>query len=153
MWHAYSYFFVCFSGSSSNFECKEEGFFADPQDCTKFYRCVDNGESSKLTKYEFECGPGTAFSEETKTCVHPADTGNPDCAAKYNEVDSNSQNENQNWNQNESQNQNNNENQPPPPPPTQTTSTTSATTTTTASSSSQGTKCTQGNLHIGLIGD
>jgi hypothetical protein len=40
-------------------ECLSEGFYADPQDCAKFYRCVDFQKDGKnFTKFEFDCEPG-----------------------------------------------------------------------------------------------
>lgn len=48
--------------------CSEEGFFADPKNCRKFYRCVDEG--SKYTKYEFQCGSGTGWDLRLQTCNH-----------------------------------------------------------------------------------
>ncbi|WP_422595448.1 chitin binding peritrophin-A domain-containing protein [Anabaena catenula] len=50
-------------------ECIAEGFFPDPQDCTKFFRCVDFGNES-LTKFDFDCGPGTVFDDRYDTCNH-----------------------------------------------------------------------------------
>ncbi|MBD2518571.1 chitin binding domain-containing protein [Nostoc sp. FACHB-973] len=51
-------------------ECVAEGFFVNPNDCKKFYRCVDFGDG-KFTKFDFDCGPGTIFDEELSTCNHP----------------------------------------------------------------------------------
>lgn len=53
------------------FECKEEGFFVNPDDCSLFYRCVDY--DGTLTKFDFQCGPGTLFDESLGTCVSPWD--------------------------------------------------------------------------------
>lgn len=47
--------------------CREEGFIGDDKDCHKFYRCVDNGKGG-LTRYEFSCAEGTAWSTELTTC-------------------------------------------------------------------------------------
>ncbi|GGR01118.1 chitin binding peritrophin-A domain-containing protein [Streptomyces pilosus] len=52
--------------------CTEEGFFADPDDQSKFYRCVNmNGDGEELTRFDFQCGPGTLFHPELVACVHP----------------------------------------------------------------------------------
>jgi hypothetical protein len=59
------------------FECKEEGFFVNPDDCSLFYRCVDN--DGMLTKFDFQCGPGTLFDESLGTCVSPWDESDPRC--------------------------------------------------------------------------
>ncbi|MFD5031581.1 chitin binding peritrophin-A domain-containing protein [Streptomyces sp. NPDC058220] len=49
--------------------CTQEGFFPDPTDQSKFYRCVDFDGS--FTRFDFKCGPGTLFHPELVTCVHP----------------------------------------------------------------------------------
>ena len=52
-----------------SFRCTSEGYFADPNDCTKFYRCVPNpGSPNYFDQYSFECPPGTAFDDRIKTC-------------------------------------------------------------------------------------
>ncbi|MER5838772.1 chitin binding peritrophin-A domain-containing protein [Streptomyces prasinus] len=52
--------------------CTEEGFFPDPDDQSKFYRCVDlNNDGKELTRFDFQCGPGTLFHPELVACVHP----------------------------------------------------------------------------------
>ncbi|MGA5437274.1 chitin binding peritrophin-A domain-containing protein [Streptomyces cellulosae] len=52
--------------------CTEEGFLPDPDDQSKFYRCVDmNGDGKELTRFDFQCGPGTLFHPELVACVHP----------------------------------------------------------------------------------
>lgn len=78
------------------FECTEDGYFADPKDCTKFYRCV-SGESKKPTKFEFTCGPGTVFSKITDNCVYASDSGRPECAeTSQNEISSSNEMNSQN---------------------------------------------------------
>ncbi|XP_028173842.1 uncharacterized protein LOC114362587 [Ostrinia furnacalis] len=59
-------------------KCEQEGFFGNSQDCTKFYRCVDNGNGG-LTKYDFTCGEGTIWDQDLTTCNHPQDVANPSC--------------------------------------------------------------------------
>lgn len=51
--------------------CRQEGFIGDDKDCHKFYRCVDNGKGG-LTRYEFTCAEGTAWSQELTTCDYEA---------------------------------------------------------------------------------
>ncbi|MFF9496347.1 chitin binding peritrophin-A domain-containing protein [Streptomyces flaveolus] len=52
--------------------CTAEGFFPDPDDQSKFYRCVDmNGDGKELARFDFQCGPGTLFHPELVACVHP----------------------------------------------------------------------------------
>lgn len=65
--------------TGSKFKCPSEGYQADPNDCTRFYRCVPT-ESGRLQPYDFTCGPGTVYSSETENCVHPRDSSRPECA-------------------------------------------------------------------------
>lgn len=65
---------------ASKFKCPSEGYQEDPNDCTKFYRCVQT-ESGRLQAYDFTCGPGTVYSKETENCVHPRDSSRPECAS------------------------------------------------------------------------
>lgn len=58
--------------------CRQEGFIGDDKDCKKFYRCVDNGKGG-LTRYEFTCAEGTAWSQELTTCDYEA---NVNCGSK-----------------------------------------------------------------------
>ncbi|MDF9813059.1 chitin binding peritrophin-A domain-containing protein [Streptomyces sp. SPB162] len=49
--------------------CTEEGFFPNPDDQSKFHRCVDfDGD---FTRFDFQCGPGTLYHPELIACVHP----------------------------------------------------------------------------------
>ncbi|CAG5050536.1 unnamed protein product [Parnassius apollo] len=52
-----------------NFKCSESGFVRDPNDCRKFYRCIENGRGS-YTKYEFSCGEGTVWDKNIESCNH-----------------------------------------------------------------------------------
>lgn len=63
-------------------ECTKEGFFPDPTDCRKFYRCVEG--QSGYRKYEFQCGPGTAWDQSIQTCNH---IGQVPCSTDSNEID------------------------------------------------------------------
>lgn len=45
-------------------ECSSAGFFANPNDCKKFYRCVDNGTGSYMV-YNFDCAPGTVWDQQS----------------------------------------------------------------------------------------
>ncbi|XP_013142956.1 PREDICTED: mucin-22-like [Papilio polytes] len=52
-----------------NNACTESGFMGDPQNCRKFYRCVENGRGSFI-KHEFQCGEGTAWDKNIESCNH-----------------------------------------------------------------------------------
>lgn len=39
------------------------------KNCSKFYRCVSNGNNGFI-KYEFQCGPGTVWDQEIQGCNH-----------------------------------------------------------------------------------
>lgn len=55
------------STTSSNDACNSTSYSPNTQDCTKFYRCVDNQDGT-FTKYEFDCAPGTAWNDGLQTC-------------------------------------------------------------------------------------
>ncbi|KFM79162.1 putative chitinase 3, partial [Stegodyphus mimosarum] len=59
-------------GSSENIECTEEGFFRHPEDCSKFYRCVDfAGTGESFVRYDFDCPEGLVFDEVNSVCNWP----------------------------------------------------------------------------------
>ncbi|XP_015913629.2 mucin-22 [Parasteatoda tepidariorum] len=65
-------------GGSSDGECTEAGFFRNPEDCNKFYRCVDfNGDGQEFVKYDFTCPEGLVFDETNSVCNWPEDS--PPC--------------------------------------------------------------------------
>ncbi|KAK9308858.1 hypothetical protein QLX08_001275 [Tetragonisca angustula] len=49
--------------------CVRDGFFPDPEDCSKFYRCVVVGPI--LVKHEFSCPLGTFWDNQKITCNFP----------------------------------------------------------------------------------
>ncbi|XP_045497091.1 mucin-22-like [Colias croceus] len=52
-----------------NFTCSEAGFYPNPNDCKKFYRCVDwNNDGSSFSIFHFECGEGTLWDPTLNTC-------------------------------------------------------------------------------------
>ena len=52
--------------------CTQVGFFRNPNDCAKFYRCVDLWQNGReLTIYHFDCPPGTVFDETVSVCNWP----------------------------------------------------------------------------------
>lgn len=70
------------------FHCNSEGFRADPNDCSIFYRCVnsngadgdsENSLRSKYTAFKFQCGPATIFDTDTNVCVSPQDSSRTEC--------------------------------------------------------------------------
>merc|ERR1711953_991659 len=52
-------------------ECRKNGFFRHPEDCTRFYRCVDLTGRGYFQKYTFSCPVGTVFDENVSVCNHP----------------------------------------------------------------------------------
>lgn len=40
------------------YPCQSEGFFVDPNDCSKFVRCVDTWQTGKFQVYNFDCPDG-----------------------------------------------------------------------------------------------
>lgn len=44
--------------TQSNFQCRSEGFFVDPNDCSKFVRCVDTWQTGRFQVYTFDCPDG-----------------------------------------------------------------------------------------------
>ena len=53
--------------------CEEDGFFRNPNDCHKFYRCHE--VKGQFVKTLFNCNPSNAvFDEQFRVCVPPEDT-------------------------------------------------------------------------------
>merc|ERR1711936_1076835 len=52
-------------------ECTSNGFFRHPDDCTRFYRCVDLTGRGYFQTYTFSCPVGTVFDENVSVCNHP----------------------------------------------------------------------------------
>lgn len=59
-----------FIPGKSSLPCPEEDFFVNPNDCSSFYRCVNQGSES-LTAFEFSCPAGLVFDEELRVCNWP----------------------------------------------------------------------------------
>ncbi|XP_063981086.1 uncharacterized protein LOC135164555 [Diachasmimorpha longicaudata] len=77
----------------SGFECIEEDYQPDPRSCSIYYRCVNWGNGSPLTKFKFECGPGTVFSHaKGDICVHPRESERSECSELANDLASVSDN-------------------------------------------------------------
>lgn len=66
--------------------CDQEGFFPNPQNCTKFYRCVP-GFNGSLSRHDFNCPPATAWDTRLETCNHinqvPECSGSPPPASNF----------------------------------------------------------------------
>lgn len=68
-----------------HFQCDSDGFHADHNDCSIFFRCIDWGESSenslqpRYTSFKFQCGDGTVFDIESSNCVHVEETSRLEC--------------------------------------------------------------------------
>lgn len=58
------------TSTSGQYQCNDEGFYGDQNDCNKFYRCVAglNG----LEAVSFNCPPGLVWDEKATTCNWPA---------------------------------------------------------------------------------
>ena len=52
-------------------DCTSAGFFRDPSDCTRFYRCTDPWGAGNYQKFPFECPAGTVFDEAVSVCNWP----------------------------------------------------------------------------------
>lgn len=57
------------TSESNSFECKEEGYFADPNDNTIYHQCVSDGRGG-YNDYVFNCPQGTEFDDSIDNCVH-----------------------------------------------------------------------------------
>merc|ERR1719273_2824508 len=58
-------------GRGDDGDCTSNGFFRHPEDCTRFYRCVDLTGKGYFKKYTFSCPVGTVFDETVSVCNHP----------------------------------------------------------------------------------
>lgn len=57
------------SPAGSGFKCEEEGFFANPNDCKKYYWCLDSGPSQLgIVAHHFSCPGGLIFNSLTDSC-------------------------------------------------------------------------------------
>ena len=52
-------------------ECPKAGYYRDPADCARFYRCVDLWGAGVFTAYPFVCPLGTVFDESVSVCNWP----------------------------------------------------------------------------------
>nr|XP_036213544.1 integumentary mucin C.1 [Bactrocera oleae] len=54
-----------------NHVCTNEGFYPDPQDCNRYYRCVDASKNGKYQIYSFRCPDGTVWDTSLEICNFP----------------------------------------------------------------------------------
>ena len=59
------------TASNDNQDCTNAGFFREPSDCTRFYRCTDPFGVGNYQKHSFECPAGTVFDESVSVCNWP----------------------------------------------------------------------------------
>nr|AOF40176.1 venom peptide HtC6Tx1 [Hadogenes troglodytes] len=58
---------IAIAAIAGAFECEEEGYFQDPDDCSRYIQCDENNRPSQ----PMECGPGLHFDDDTKVCDYP----------------------------------------------------------------------------------
>lgn len=54
-------------------DCKGEGFYRNPDDCSRFYRCVPSF-TGKFSVFHFSCPAGTVFDEKFGVCNYEWNT-------------------------------------------------------------------------------
>uniref|UniRef100_A0A336MJW6 chitinase n=1 Tax=Culicoides sonorensis TaxID=179676 RepID=A0A336MJW6_CULSO len=55
--------------SEGDFRCEDEGFFAHPKDCKKYFWCLDGGASGLgLVAHQFTCPSGLYFNPAADSC-------------------------------------------------------------------------------------
>lgn len=53
----------------ADFKCEDEGFFAHPRDCKKYFWCLDSGPSNLgIVANQFTCPSGLFFNQATDSC-------------------------------------------------------------------------------------
>ncbi|CAM1322489.1 Uncharacterised protein g8129 [Pycnogonum litorale] len=53
--------------------CTRQGYYRNPYDCTKFYRCVKfNQLKDEFTTFEYDCPHGLVFDERYEVCSWPS---------------------------------------------------------------------------------
>lgn len=60
-----------FDSSSMQKDCTEEGCFRNPNDCTRFYRCLDPSGGGQFVKFDFSCPEELVFDETYDICSFP----------------------------------------------------------------------------------
>lgn len=66
------------SSTTLRYNCSANGYYADPQNCDIFYRCVRQ-PSGQFIAYKFSCSTGTVFSQHLIACTLPKESGRIEC--------------------------------------------------------------------------
>jgi len=62
---------LCVANASAQHVCTGVGYYPDPADCSKFYRCTDIWMVGSYQQYTFMCPPGTVFDDRVDVCNWP----------------------------------------------------------------------------------
>lgn len=55
--------------TDGDFKCEEEGFYPNPNDCKKYFWCLDSGPSNLgVVAHQFTCPSGLVFNKLTDSC-------------------------------------------------------------------------------------
>ncbi|OTF74140.1 hypothetical protein BLA29_008857 [Euroglyphus maynei] len=57
-----------FPTKDEEFMCVEEGLYRQPDDCTKFIRCVETKIDGQFQLFFYECPEKTVFNNDSKLC-------------------------------------------------------------------------------------
>jgi len=49
-------------------DCMKEGYFANKEICSKFYRCVWLNSTAQFQRFDFTCATGTFFDTKLQKC-------------------------------------------------------------------------------------
>jgi len=60
------------SSTQAQHTCTAIGYYPDPADCSKFYRCTDIWMVGSYQQYTFMCPEGTVFDDSLDVCNWPA---------------------------------------------------------------------------------
>ncbi|XP_015171774.1 PREDICTED: mucin-2-like [Polistes dominula] len=67
---------------SNNSQCTSPGFFPNPDDCSKFYRCVRIGLLNLFTRFDFVCPDGRVWDQDLFMCNFPWAVAHSNCKNK-----------------------------------------------------------------------
>lgn len=61
------------SNDNSDFECTRQGYYRNPNDCSRFYRCVKFDQYiDDYTVFEYDCPSGLVFDDRWEVCAWPS---------------------------------------------------------------------------------